>query len=64
MYSKIGGIISRDMSSSLILSKTPGPGSYNENSFAKIKSKDPQWSMSKSIRDEMSKSNPLGPGQY
>ena len=51
MYSKIGGIISRDMSSSMILSKNPGPGSYNEYSYGNVKASDPKWSMSKSTRD-------------
>lgn len=64
VYSKIGGIMARDMSSSLILSKTPGPGSYDESSYSKVKSKDPTWSLSKSSRDNMFKNNDVGPGQY
>lgn len=42
--------MARDMSSSLILSKTPGPGSYDESSYGKVKSKHPTWSLSKSSR--------------
>ena len=49
VYSKIGGIMARDMHSSLILYKTPGPGSY-EDSNNKVKAKDPMWSLSKSSR--------------
>jgi hypothetical protein len=29
VYSKIGGIMARDMHSSLMLNKTPGPGAYD-----------------------------------
>ncbi len=50
VLSKIGGIMARDMQSSLILSKTPGPGSYDDSTYSKIKSKDPMWSLSKSSR--------------
>jgi hypothetical protein len=50
IYSKIGGIMSRDMSSSLLLSENPGPGSYDESGFSKVKGKDPTWSLSKSSR--------------
>lgn len=30
IYSKIGGIMSREMKGSQILSKTPGPGTYED----------------------------------
>ncbi len=50
VYSKIGGIMARDMHSSLVLSKTPGPGSYDDSSYSKLNSKDPMWSLSKSSR--------------
>lgn len=56
--------MARDMHSSLILSQTPGPGSYENSSYTKVKSKDPQWSLSKSSRDFMYKNNEVGPGQY
>lgn len=56
--------MSRDMHSSMVLSKNPGPGSYDEQSYTKIKSKDPQWSISKSSRDYINNQNNLGPGQY
>lgn len=56
--------MARDMRSSLVLSKTPGPGSYENLAFTKIKSKDPQWSLSKSSRDFSYKNNIVGPGQY
>lgn len=52
------------MSSSMILSKTPGPGSYNEYSYKNVKDTDPKWSMSKSTRDYQDKGNIIGPGQY
>lgn len=52
------------MHSSMILSKTPGPGSYDEKYYDKIKSKDPQWSISKSSRDYINNQNTVGPGQY
>ncbi len=52
------------MHSSLMLSKTPGPGSYDQNSYSKIKGNDPKWSMSKSSRDQLANQNNLGPGQY
>ena len=42
--------MSRDMSSSLLLSENPGPGSYDESGFSKVKGKDPTWSLSKSSR--------------
>lgn len=44
-------------------SKTPGPGNY-EIDQNKVKSKDPSWSLSKSPRDQMSKSTMVGPGSY
>lgn len=44
-------------------SKTPGPGNY-EYDGNKVKSKDPSWSLSKSPRDQMSKSSIIGPGSY
>lgn len=56
--------MARDMHSSMILSKTPGPGSYDEFSYSKVKENDPMWSMSKSSRDYNPKSNNVGPGQY
>lgn len=56
--------MARDMHSSLILSKTPGPGSYDDLAFRKITSNDPVWSLSKSSRDYMYKNSDLGPGQY
>ncbi len=55
--------MARDMHSSLVLSKTPGPGTY-ESMEGRIKPKDPSWSLSKSSRDNMYKGNPVGPGQY
>jgi hypothetical protein len=42
--------MARDMHSSLVLSKTPGPGSYDDSSYSKLNSKDPMWSLSKSSR--------------
>jgi hypothetical protein len=48
----------------MILSKTPGPGSYDEYGYSKVKDTDPIWSMSKSSRDYNSKNNVVGPGQY
>jgi hypothetical protein len=56
--------MARDMHSSMMLSKTPGPGSYDELSYSRVKDKDPQWSMSKSSRDNFSNGIALGPGQY
>ena len=56
--------MARDMSSSLFLPKTPGPGSYENSAYTKIKSKDPMWSMSKSSRDKLYLNNSVGPGQY
>jgi hypothetical protein len=44
-------------------SKTPGPGNY-EAEYNKVKAKDPSWSLSKSARDDMSKSTVVGPGAY
>ena len=64
VFSKIGGIMARDMHSSMILSKTPGPGSYDDSGYSKVKGKDPMWSLSKSSRDNMFKDNNIGPGQY
>lgn len=43
--------MARDMHSSLILSKTPGPGSYDDSAYGKTKDKDPMWSLSKSSRN-------------
>lgn len=51
------------MRNSLVDNKTPGPGNY-EGDSTKIKGKDPSWSLSKSPRDEMSKSTLVGPGAY
>lgn len=62
VYSKIGGIMSREMRNSYADNKTPGPGNY-EVDPNKIKEKDPSWSLPKSPRDQMSKST-LGPGAY
>lgn len=56
--------MARDMHSSMIVSKTPGPGSYDHSSYQKVKSKDPMWSLSKSNRDQMYNTNSIGPGQY
>ena len=56
--------MARDMSSSLFLSKTPGPGSYEEAAYSKVKGKDPMWSLSKSSRDSIYLNNIVGPGQY
>lgn len=55
--------MARDMHSSLMLSKTPGPGAYDQIS-GKIKVKDPSWSLSKSSRDINFKNGTVGPGQY
>lgn len=63
VYSRIGGIMSREMRNSYADSKTPGPGNY-EADPAKVKSKDPSWSLPKSPRDQMSKSTIIGPGAY
>ena len=52
------------MHSSMILSKNPGPGAYDQNFSNKIKESNPQWSMSKSSRDYISNQNNIGPGQY
>lgn len=52
------------MSSSVFLPKTPGPGSYEDSAYTKIKTKDPMWSMSKSSREKLYLNNSLGPGQY
>ena len=54
--------MARDMRSSMVLPQTPGPGSYENLAFTK--SKDPQWSLSKSSRDFLYKNNSVGPGQY
>ena len=56
--------MARDMHSSMILSKTPGPGTYDEFTYSKVKEKDPMWSMSKSSRDYLPKTDVVGPGQY
>ena len=56
--------MSRDMSSSMSLSKTPGPGTYDELAYSRVKDKDPMWSLSKSSRDFAYKNNVVGPGQY
>lgn len=63
IYSKIGGIMSREMRNSYGDSKTPGPGNYEPDS-SRVKLKDPHWSLSKSPRDDMSKSTVVGPGAY
>lgn len=63
VYSKIGGIVSRQLRNSYADSKTPGPGNYDPDN-SRVKSKDPQWSLSKSPRDDMSKSSIVGPGAY
>lgn len=55
--------MSREMRNSYATSQTPGPGNYNENS-ENVKGKDPSWSLSKSARDQMSKSSMVGPGSY
>ena len=62
-FSKIGGIMSREMRNSYADNRVPGPGNYELEAATKIKSKDPSWSLSKSPRDYMSKST-IGPGQY
>lgn len=56
--------MARDMHSSMILSKTPGPGSYDDSIYSKVRSKDPMWSLSKSSRENMFNNSSLGPGQY
>ncbi len=53
----------RQMRNSYADSKTPGPGNYNHDS-SRVKSKEPVWSLSKSPRDQMSKSTVVGPGAY
>lgn len=55
--------MSREMRNSYADSKTPGPGNY-EPDGNKNKNKDPSWSLSKSPRDNMSKSTIVGPGAY
>lgn len=63
VFSRIGGIVGKDLRDSLVMSQTPGPGNY-ENS-TNFKEKSPNWSMSKSARDYSpgDKYN-IGPGQY
>jgi hypothetical protein len=51
------------MRNSLADNRTPGPGNYEGDSF-KVKEKEPSWSLSKSPRDQMSKSTLVGPGAY
>ena len=41
--------MSRDIRYSLSLSKTPGPGAYEDDYF-KLRQKEPQWTVSKSSR--------------
>lgn len=55
--------MSREMKNSGILSKTPGPGTY-EQLDQKVKHTDPSWSLSKTPKLEMSKSAVVGPGAY
>lgn len=52
------------MSSSLNLSRTPGPGTYENSNYSTLKNKDPTWSLSKSSRDHLYKNHSVGPGQY
>lgn len=55
--------MSREMRSSYVDSKTPGPGSY-ENPESTINHADPLWSLPKSPRFDMNKSAVVGPGAY
>ena len=62
-YSHIGGIVGKDLRDSLVNNKTPGPGNYEHG--ANFKEKSPNWSLSKSARDnEPSPKYNVGPGQY
>ena len=63
VYSKIGGSMSRDLRKSVVSSRTPGPGNYEQDDTNIIR-KLPQWSLPKSSRNVMDRSIPLGPGQY
>jgi hypothetical protein len=63
VYSRIGGIMSREMRSQNFDNKTPGPGNYNHD-FNKVRNHDPSWSLAKSSRENMSKSIAIGPGAY
>lgn len=54
----------KGVNGSLFLFKTPGPGSYDGQAYEKTKDKDPIWSLSKTSRDYLFKTNELGPGQY
>ena len=51
MYSHISGIVGKDLRDSLIMSKTPGPGNYEQHGEM-LKQKAPSWSVSKSSRDQ------------
>lgn len=62
-FSKIGGIMSRDLRLSGERSEVPGPGTYNGMEEV-LKSKNPSFSLPKSRRDSMTKSQVPGPGQY
>ncbi len=64
IYSHIGGIVGKDLRDSISMSKTPGPGNY-EQANNHIKEKAPVWSLSKSARDYSNGERyNLGPGQY
>ena len=63
MFSHIGGIVGKDLRDSLVMSKTPGPGNYENGSYGKEKA--PSWSLPKTPRDySPNMSNSVGPGQY
>lgn len=64
MYSHISGIVGKDLRDSLIMSKTPGPGNYEQHGEM-LKQKAPSWSVSKSSRDQLDGQRyNIGPGQY
>jgi hypothetical protein len=51
------------MRDSLMMSRTPGPGNYDNTAI--FKDKAPTWSMSKSARDNSpTEKYNIGPGQY
>jgi len=62
-FSKIGGIMSRDLRLSAEKSEVPGPGSYNGIDGV-VKNKNPSFSLPKSRRDSLIKYEVPGPGQY
>lgn len=62
-FSKIGGIMSRDLRLSAEKSEVPGPGTYNGKETY-VKSQNPSFSLPKSSRDMKLYSEAPGPGNY